>query len=89
MVDLSKKPGTITYEYIQVIPKIYELQQQELDNNTKRDEALMYAIQALNNARTSKDTYERKRLELINSQTIEDIIRVLEKTIGNGKNYQD
>ena len=89
MTDLSKKPGTITYEYLQIIPKVYALQQAELDNNSKRDEALMIAIQALNNARTSKDTYERKRLELISAQTIEDIIRVLEKTIGNGKKYQD
>ena len=89
MTDLSKKPGTITYEYLQVIPKVYALQQAELDSSSKRDEALMIAIQALNNARTSKDTYERKRLELISAQTIEDIIRVLEKTIGNGKKYQD
>lgn len=89
MTDLSKKPGTITYEYLQIIPKVYALQQAELDNSSKRDEALMIAIQALNNARTSKDTYERKRLELISAQTIEDIIRVLEKTIGNGKKYQD
>ena len=89
MTDLSKKPGTITYEYLQIIPKVYALQQAELDSSSKRDEALMIAIQALNNARTSKDTYERKRLELISTQTIEDIIRVLEKTIGNGKKYQD
>jgi len=89
MTDLSKKPGTITYEYLQIIPKVYALQQAELDSSSKRDEALMIAIQALNNARTSKDTYERKRLELISAQTIEDIIRVLEKTIGNGKKYQD
>ena len=89
MTDLSKKTGTITYEYLQIIPKVYALQQAELDSSSKRDEALMIAIQALNNARTSKDTYERKRLELISTQTIEDIIRVLEKTIGNGKKYQD
>lgn len=88
--DLTKKPGSISYEYLQVMPKVYELQgSNDLSASEKRDEILIVAIQALNNAKASKDAYERKRNDLLNALTDNDLIRVMQEVIKNGQNYDD
>lgn len=89
--DLTKVPGSISYEYLQVMPTIYALQADDkLTAQEKRDEVLVVAIQALNKATTNKtSTYERKRNELFNAKTDAEIVRVMQETIINGQNYED
>ena len=89
MADLSKKIGTISYEFLQIMPTIYKIQM-DPDRNAseKRDECRLVAISALNQVKSVSDsTYARKREELVRAQTDNDIVRILERTIENGKNY--
>ena len=86
-IDLSKKPGSVTYEYLQVMPQMYAIQgDNTLTSKEKREKGLEIAIIALNNAtKISTDTYDRKREELFNAGNINDLVRVMERVIINGK----
>ena len=71
--DLTKVPGSISYEYLQVMPKIYDLQNsKDLTASEKREEILIVAMQALNKANTKTATYDRKRNELIRDYEYSD-----------------
>ena len=85
--DLTKKPGSVTYEYFQVMPQIYTIQgDNTLTEKEKREKGLEIAVVALNNAtKVSTETYDRKREELFNARTINDLISVMERVIINGK----
>ncbi len=85
--DLTKKPGSITYEYFQIMPQLYTIQgDNTLTEEEKREKGLEIAIAALNNAtKVSVETYDRKREELFNARTINNLIRAMEQVIINGK----
>ena len=87
MSDLSQVKKSMTYQFLQVLSTLYTIQaNSELTAAERRDECLVVAIQALNDTVSiSKESYDRKREELINARTDSDIIRVVERTINNGK----
>ena len=87
--DLTKVPGSISYEYLQVMPKIYDLQNnKDLTASEKREEILIVAMQALNKANTKTATYDRKRNELIRDYEYSDtgILMALKYWYGVKKN---
>lgn len=87
MSDLSQVKNSMTYQFIQVLPTLYTIQaNSELTAAERRDECLVAAIQALNDTVSiSTESYDRKREELINAITDSDIVRIVERTITNGK----
>lgn len=87
MSDLSRVKNSMTYQFIKVVSTLYAIQtNSELTAAERRDECLVAAMQALNDTVSiSKESYDRKREELINARTDSDIIRVVERTINNGK----
>lgn len=87
MSDLSRVKNSMTYQFLQVLSTLYAIQaNSELTAAERRDECLVAAIRALNDTVSiSKESYDRKREELINARTDSDIIRVVERTINNGK----
>lgn len=88
--DLTKVPGSISYEYLQVMPKIYDLQNnKDLTASEKREEILIVAMQALNKANTKTATYDRKRNELIGALNDNELIRIMQDTIIHGREFDD
>lgn len=90
MPDLSKKPGTISYAFLQIFEQALNIQMNDaLDDIEKREEILILAMNSLNDATTSRETYERKRNDLLSCKSHEDLIRLMQTTIENGKHYQE
>ena len=86
-MDLSKKAKSITSEFLNILEEAYKIEAKTASKEQILEELKELAIRALNESKAGTAAYNRKRLEIINCKTPKELIRLLEKTIENGKNY--
>ena len=95
--DLSLVANSATSTYINILPKLYELQSMEnMSENKKLENAKTLIIKSLCKARTECDTYPRGisqdyiisvRIKLNTFRNINQVISYINNAINKGKNY--
>lgn len=91
--DLSMVEHSATSLYIEILPKIEELKTSTLMNDERLETATNLIVQTLcksrieNGGSISQDYIIRVRRNLLKCRTIDDIIKCVNTSIQNGKNY--